>query len=371
MGHRANYVICEDGELELFYSLWGALTVPDDVFWGPEWAEAFIRQQDRVADGDWLDDIWGEGGVALNKDECTITLFGGESLGHPPLKDVFLDLMGALWSQKGWRVQWAEAGMPAIAAAVGLDPTVATATPTPPNPAPIDEIGTHVYDPDLEEFRILCLVTVIDGDELEHRVSDTRATAMLANGPDVIPVLETLPRFDEVAEMWVKPDYFDDDTWSLADEFSSSLIVDAASRRVWFYELYANRASVGFLSNDWPKYHLERFKGGIREHFQRLGVPVPPALDLVETEVEVTREIGEDEAIEQVASALLARRAAAPAGLRENTSDVDDTDEIEMFWVHPEAGDMDRSLDENERREIFGSALAAMMTQSETESPSF
>lgn len=360
MGHRANYVIREDGELELYYSLWGALTVPDDVFWGPEWAEAFIRQQDRVANDDWLDDIWGEGGVALDKDERVITLFGGEVLGLAPLNEVFVDLMGALWSQKGWQVRWAEAGMPAIAAAVGLDPTIATATPTPPNPAPLDEIGTRVYDPELEEFRILTLVTLI-GDEVTHRVSDTRATGMLANGPEILPVFETLPLYSDVAEIWQKPDYFDDDSWTLADEFSSTILVEPRARRIRFFELYANRSSVGFLSNHWKGWDLERFEGGLREHFARLDAPLLPGLSVDETESEVVSDLSEDEVIEQVASALLARKTEAPEGLREMSSDVDDTDEIEMYWVNPEVSDMEKKLDEEERREIFGSALAAML----------
>ena len=43
MGHRATYAIRESGTIELFYSHWGALSVPVDIFWGPEEAEAFIR----------------------------------------------------------------------------------------------------------------------------------------------------------------------------------------------------------------------------------------------------------------------------------------------------------------------------------------
>ncbi len=366
MGHRANYVIREGGELELFFSLWGALTVPDDVFWGPEWAEAFIRQQDRVADDDWLDDIWGEGGVALDKDEGVITLFGGEVLGHAPLNRVFVDLMSALWAEKGWQVRWADAGMPAIAAAVGLDPTIATATPTPPTPAPLETIGANVYDPELNEFRILTLVSTLRDGQTIHRVSDTRATSMLANGPEILTVFETLPLYGDVAEMWQKPDYFDDESWTLADEFSSTIILEPAARRIEFYELYANRSSVGFLSNHWKRWHLERFKGGLREHFERLGSPLLPGLELEATESEIVIELSEDEAIEQVASALLARRTEAPQGLRENTSDVDDTDEIEMYWVNPNL-DEDPSLDESERREIFGSALAAMMEHRTTQ----
>lgn len=49
MGDRANYAIVERGKLSLYYSHWGALTVAEDIFWGPVRTEEFIRK--NRADG--------------------------------------------------------------------------------------------------------------------------------------------------------------------------------------------------------------------------------------------------------------------------------------------------------------------------------
>ena len=44
MGNRARYVIIEDGQLHIFYSHWGVLTIPAVVASGPEATLAYIRE---------------------------------------------------------------------------------------------------------------------------------------------------------------------------------------------------------------------------------------------------------------------------------------------------------------------------------------
>lgn len=310
MGHRANYVIRENGRISLYYTQWGALTVPEDIFWGPETAEKFIRKQQVVNPLHWLDDVWGEGGVALNKDAKTITWFGGELIAHEPYRTTFTKLMKALWAQQGWTVEWAEAGMPAIAAAVGVDPTIATANPIPPHAADLDGIGSRVIS---DELHVSCLISVVAGDQITHYVSDTIATAMLANGPRVLGILEDLPTLDEVLPLWEKPEMFSEDTWTFGDELQSSIIVWMDAKRVAFRELYANRSALGFLSGWWLDWEVERFEGTVEKHFELLGQPLPEGLDSIEMTFDDYRsDVTEDESIEEIARVLMNKRPRPP-----------------------------------------------------------
>ena len=63
MGDRANYTVRENGQVRLYYSHWGAVTVAEDVFWGPLRTEEFIRNNKVTTD--WLDDVWAQGGIVL------------------------------------------------------------------------------------------------------------------------------------------------------------------------------------------------------------------------------------------------------------------------------------------------------------------
>jgi hypothetical protein len=119
MGQRANLVIVENGGYSLFYSHWRASTLDRDLFWGPHYAEAFIRAQERVDDAGWLNDIWAEGGVVLDQQAKVLLFFGGEDIYfEAPLRRVYLRLMRIVWT--GWNVRWAYEGIADIAEYVGL-----------------------------------------------------------------------------------------------------------------------------------------------------------------------------------------------------------------------------------------------------------
>ena len=80
MGQRANLILVEKGKYQLFYSHWCANTLPRDLFWGPDHAQAFIRIQRPVGDSGWLDDVWAEGGAILDIDRKCLLLYGGEDI---------------------------------------------------------------------------------------------------------------------------------------------------------------------------------------------------------------------------------------------------------------------------------------------------
>lgn len=67
MGARANYVLIEGGAISIYYSHWGAQSVPAVVIDGPEATIAYIRE--LGPDAGLMDDIWAEGGIPLDRSE--------------------------------------------------------------------------------------------------------------------------------------------------------------------------------------------------------------------------------------------------------------------------------------------------------------
>lgn len=360
MGHRANYAILENGRVSLYYSHWGALTISEDMFWGPSQAEEFIKQLDQ---GDeWLDDVWGEGGVAFDKDDQVITLFGLELLAREPHRATFLALMRGLWASFGWQVQWAEAGMPAIAAAVGKDPSIATAKPRPPVAVDLDEVGPPKRPLPEVDYRLSCLITTLRGDQISHVVSDQLATGLLANGPEFLTIVDRLPPIEVFMGRWSKPEYFDDEPWSLGDEFTSSMIVDLDANELAFRELYANEAASGYLSLHWKGWELRRFKGQLDAHFARLGVAIPEQLIPLSGNLREPSELDESDVIRDIATHLFDKtKHDEPMEMMRAIAALEEEDGTELF-INPEAMKaIPRvGLDDTKRHQLWGKALQSL-----------
>lgn len=110
MGHRSNYVIVEGTGFSLYYSHWGAITVPEDLFWGPHRAMNFVRHQKLCRPDGWLDQTWAEGGALIDPVGKRLLLFGGDEIGgEVPVRRLYLSLLEAVWGE--WRVDWANQGL--------------------------------------------------------------------------------------------------------------------------------------------------------------------------------------------------------------------------------------------------------------------
>jgi hypothetical protein len=313
MGHRTNYVIREEGKLTLFYSHWGALTVPEDVFWGPGYAETFIRSNEQVGPDDWLDNVWGEGGVALDKDERTIALFGGEALGLPPLRGHFARLMQALWGQQGWTVRFVD-GMPDIAEQVGVDRAICEADPVDPIPADLEALG-HAFR---EEGFFCALVSVRqerpDRQAWSDRVLDVGASYALVNGPSVVPALDRLPTLDEARRAHAERPLleWEERRGPMAARFSAAVLIDATARRLCFWEGWAREHDISVIRLLWAAegWQVESHEGGLAEHFARTSRPLPDDLTLPDAaQEEGPVDLGEVEALEQIGQHLFGDRS--------------------------------------------------------------
>jgi hypothetical protein len=124
MGQRANLVIVENGDWNLYYDHWCANRLDVELFWGPVLARQFIEQRPPLDDrGDWLDEVWCEGGAVVDCDRKTLTWFGGEDVKYEiPARRALLELMKRPWT--GWEVKWAWGGVAEIGAYLGIAPDI-------------------------------------------------------------------------------------------------------------------------------------------------------------------------------------------------------------------------------------------------------
>jgi hypothetical protein len=114
MVKKANLVVVQHGKHELFYSHWRANTLPQDLFWSPEFATAFIRKQHKVNESTWLENIWAEGGAIVDWDAKIFLFFGGEEILYDvPLRCIYLELISRVW--RGWQIKWAHQGIADLA----------------------------------------------------------------------------------------------------------------------------------------------------------------------------------------------------------------------------------------------------------------
>lgn len=121
MGQRANLIVVENGEYELYYDHWCANSLDSLLFWGPESALRFFRAHDSLDEDGWLDTKWCEGGAVIDVDKSTLVFFGGEDILYDVfLRRTFLDMLLETWP--GYSVSWAYDGIVDLAEYVGHEP---------------------------------------------------------------------------------------------------------------------------------------------------------------------------------------------------------------------------------------------------------
>ena len=118
MSSYANLLIGSGTSFDLYHYNGGSNVLYDDLFWGPVYAESFIRSAGRMSDPDWLDEMAADGGAVMDLGCRVVIWFGGEHIEYDvPLRRAYLRVMSRLWS--GWTVHWATGGMADLADYVG------------------------------------------------------------------------------------------------------------------------------------------------------------------------------------------------------------------------------------------------------------
>jgi hypothetical protein len=117
MGHRANYVIVQEGETEIYQSGWGALSIVHDVFFGPEVTAAFMRS--HLTNETLYDEVWCEGAALLDLTEKRLLFFSWYDLNEPIVVKHYLAMLQA--NYPGWHTGLASGGIREICLYIGHD----------------------------------------------------------------------------------------------------------------------------------------------------------------------------------------------------------------------------------------------------------
>ncbi|MBA3499440.1 MAG: hypothetical protein M4D80_34755 [Myxococcota bacterium] len=270
MGHRCNYVVRERGEITLYYSHWGALGVPRDWFWGLAAARGFLAGHEPCKPDGWVDDVFGEGGAALDLDTRTLTINGGEIYG--PARDLLVVLMRVVWARDGFRVHDA-ASFVEIATAVGLPASSVEAEH-------LADTALDVDDPDASgrEEGYMSTLVVVDG---ALRFTRSNATAVVEMGAPHVHELGRLPDLAEALELWAsKPAApWESEKSSFVDRLSEAIVIDTRALRLEL-DAYQVRRSTSRRHYEalWQGFAIAGH-GGLRAVLSRVNHPelvLPP-----------------------------------------------------------------------------------------------
>lgn len=118
MGHEANYILRRGGRTQIFHSHWAALSLVQDIFWGPDETMRFIRS--LQAANELLDEGTCDGAVLVDWDARRLTWFETDRLVQEPVKRrLYARLLEQIWP--GWEIHYAEGGISTIADGLRVD----------------------------------------------------------------------------------------------------------------------------------------------------------------------------------------------------------------------------------------------------------
>jgi hypothetical protein len=270
MGHRTNYAIRQGGAIRLFYSHWGALSVAQDLFWGPDHALAFITGEEEVDPGRWLDEVWCEGGAALNVDTKTLCLFGGEGISeHEAAITAYIALAGALWGAQGWSVRWAQDGIHDLAACVGADPALVEAKPM-CQPVELDALGRAVREDERIYPRIISWRGA-DGAWMSA-VDTASARDLLATGPALLDHLHQLVPVSALVAVRAQAEL------PLAIAPSEGLVIDQGAHTIRVHGYWPLRTERRLFASAWEGWTIDYQDGGLLHHYALLDQAPPDYL---------------------------------------------------------------------------------------------
>jgi hypothetical protein len=118
MGQRANLVLIENGEWQLFYDHWIANSLHYELLWGPSITVDYLRGMKKQEPDSWLDEIWCEGAALVDLDRKHLLWFAWEIAYCWHEIDALMALLRYQW--QGWTVGWAWQGLVDFVRYLGL-----------------------------------------------------------------------------------------------------------------------------------------------------------------------------------------------------------------------------------------------------------
>jgi hypothetical protein len=117
MGNRANIVVVENQDWQLYYSHWGGCRMLDMLIGGPDLALRYARSLRPCAKTEWTDPTWADGGAVIDLDRRRLLFFGEELMVEMNERRPLLAVLADLWP--GYQIGWAYDGTVEIAGYVG------------------------------------------------------------------------------------------------------------------------------------------------------------------------------------------------------------------------------------------------------------
>ena len=117
MGNRANIVVVEHHDWQLYYSHWAGCRILDALIGGPDLALRYARSLRPCTKSEWVDPAWADGGAVIDLDRRRLLFFGDELMVEMPLRRALLTVLAELWP--GYEVGWAYDGTIELAGYVG------------------------------------------------------------------------------------------------------------------------------------------------------------------------------------------------------------------------------------------------------------
>jgi hypothetical protein len=117
MGNRANIVVVENHDWQLYYSHWAGCRMLDALIGGPDSALRYVRSLRHCAKTKWTDPLWADGGALIDLDRRRLLYFGEELMVEMPIRRTLMAVLAELWP--GFDVGWAYDGTVELAGYVG------------------------------------------------------------------------------------------------------------------------------------------------------------------------------------------------------------------------------------------------------------
>jgi hypothetical protein len=273
MGARANAVIIEHGQREIYYHQWAAIDIPSMLMAGQKGICEAIRQSEYFQPRDALTDtVWAEGGLVVNCDTGHVTYWGGELYHDPYVRRYIVPAWKEIWP--GWDFTWAIFGQPDIARAADIDPStvIVTEYDSPEflfadDPLLIPEQISALSTGEEQFYRYLLSLRLSTsaGGDYELAVPDDMSNAIhdaspldlaLTVGPSLIDRVMTLAPV----------------TLETENRYRGGVAVDVVQRRMVYWDRFAiDERKLTAFERRWHGWRVQAAEDGPREHMALLG----------------------------------------------------------------------------------------------------
>jgi hypothetical protein len=223
-----------------------------ELFWGPEYATAFVEQREPLDNrDDWLDEVWCEGGAVIDQDRQLLLWFGGEDIMHDvPLRRAHTALMQHLWTN--WSIRWSYGAIAELGEYLDF---------------PAEKFLSDLELDPAESFRILheypedndTLLTVRkDGDTSATRVSGDEESLEL--GENQAEILLGFPRKPHLSWTGEMP--------------TGGVHIDLDNRTIYYWRADPAAAIEERVRRAWPSWQTEWLADKFARHLQIAGMNV-------------------------------------------------------------------------------------------------